>query len=68
MGIIPPGLLPGHGGVLGVPLCIEVKTGTDSLRPEQVGFLTNAARMGAITMVVKDFQDFLNQWNKIINK
>lgn len=53
MGILSPN---------GRSLCCEVKTGKDKLRPEQIGFLENARKMGALVMVVKDFKDFLKQW------
>lgn len=46
---------------------IEVKTGRDRLRPEQVGTLENIRRMGGIALVVKDFEDFLNQWELVKN-
>ena len=44
---------------------IEVKTGRDRLRPEQEGFLKNVERMGGITLVVKDFEDFFEQWTSL---
>lgn len=49
-------ILPG-GKFLG----IEVKTGVDKLRPEQVGFIANTEKMGAKVLVVKDFDDFLDK-------
>ncbi len=67
MGIIPAGLLRGGGNIYGVPMYIEVKTGRDTLRPEQVGFLKTAAKMGAITLIVKDFQDFKAQWQSLVS-
>lgn len=54
-------ILPKSGRFLGV----EVKTGRDRLRPEQIGFISNARRMGAEVLVVKDFNDFLSQWNQL---
>ena len=53
LGIIPP---------LGRFLAVEVKTGRDRIRPEQVGFLRNIERSGGIALVVKDFNDFLQQF------
>jgi hypothetical protein len=41
---------------------IEVKTGRDRLRPEQEGFLANVEHMGGLTMVVKDFEDFVDKF------
>lgn len=68
MGIIPAGLLPGSGELYGVPLEIEVKTGPDRLRPEQIGFLATATKMGAVVLVIKDFEDFKLQWEKLMYK
>lgn len=65
MGIIPAGLLPDSGIKYGVPLWIEVKTGHDRLRPEQIGAHANARKMGTIVMVIKDFEDFKQQWNNL---
>jgi Holliday junction resolvase len=50
-------ILPG-GKFLG----IEVKTGRDKLRPEQIGFIANTQRMGAEVIVVKDFKEFLDKY------
>lgn len=47
-------ILPPAGTFLG----IEVKTGKDSLRPEQTGFIKNIEAMGGKCLVVKDFEDF----------
>ena len=44
-------------------LGIEVKTGRDRLRAEQEGFHEQARKSGAYILVVKDFEDFLRQWN-----
>lgn len=46
----------------------EVKTGKDRLRPEQEGFHFTARKLGAIIFVVKDFEDFLKQWNQLKTK
>ena len=54
------GILPNTGRFLGV----EVKTGRDRLRPEQIGFHKNARDAGALILVVKDFEDFLTQWKQ----
>ena len=55
------GILPVSGKFLG----IEIKTGKDRLRPEQIGFHTTARKLGAVIMVVKDFNDFQEQWNNL---
>jgi len=44
---------------------IEIKTGKDRLRPEQVGFMLSVQKMGHLASVVKDFDDFLEQWKKV---
>ena len=56
-------ILPPDGHFLG----IEVKTGKDRLRLEQVGFILNAERMGAKVLIVKDFEDFKTQLDKILS-
>lgn len=53
------GILSEGGKFLGV----EVKTGKDRLRPEQIGFHLTARKLGALILVVKDYEDFLTQWN-----
>lgn len=65
MGIVPPGVLAPLRDRYGIPLWVEVKTGRDSLRPEQLGAHATARKMGAIVLVVKDEQDFLKQWNDL---
>jgi hypothetical protein len=50
-------ILPPNGRHCG----IEVKTGKDKLRPEQIGCLRNIELMGGLGMVVKTFEDFLQQ-------
>ena len=55
------GILQPRGRLLG----IEVKTGKDRLRPEQIGFHANARAAGALILVVKDYDDFINQWNNL---
>lgn len=58
------GVLPTAGRFLGV----EIKTGYDKLRPEQIGFHETARKMGALILVVKDYADFLVQWNEYLNE
>jgi hypothetical protein len=50
-------IFPPNGRFIG----IEIKTGKDKLRPEQVGFIKNCQHVGADVLVVKDFEDFKNQ-------
>jgi len=51
-----------HGGIF---IGIEVKHGKDKLRPAQVSFHIQAQELGAIMLVVKSFEDFETQWNKL---
>jgi hypothetical protein len=46
-------------------LGIEVKTGKDRLSEGQVSFHLQARKSGALILVVKDFPDFLSQWEKL---
>lgn len=55
------GCLPPTGRMV----ACEIKTGKDHLSPEQIGFLANIKRMGGIALVVKDFDDFLLQWQNL---
>lgn len=70
VGYLPAGLFTVRGEQCrhAVPLYIEVKTGKDRLRPEQIGFLDQATRYGCVVMVIKDFNDFERQWNDLIRK
>ena len=52
--------------LIGLPLHIEVKTGKDKLRPEQIGFLKTTAQFGAINLVVSDYADFLTKWQNVL--
>ena len=55
------GWLPPHARGFG----IEIKAGRDRLRPEQIGFQRNLELMGGIYLVVHNFEDFVDQWQKI---
>jgi hypothetical protein len=57
LGFIPPN---------GRFLAIEVKTGKDRLREEQIGFIQSVKDSGGIALVVKDFDEFLAQWNALV--
>lgn len=59
------GILPNGGVFIGV----EVKTGRDKVRVEQEGFHTTAKKLGAVILVVSDFDNFLIQWKqyKMVN-
>lgn len=39
-------------------LAVEIKTGKDKLRPEQVAFLSGIEKAGGISLVVSSFEDF----------
>lgn len=49
-------------------IAIEIKTGKDKLRPEQIGFIKNVEHCGGICLVVKDFEDFRFQWFDKVKK
>lgn len=57
------GVCPSKRG--GLFLSIEVKTGKDRLSDAQAGFFETVNKLGGIALVVKDYEDFLKQWNKI---
>lgn len=57
-------VLPPFGRTCGV----EVKTGRDRLRPEQEGIHHQLRKVGALVMVVKDFEDFEKQWQNLETK
>jgi len=44
---------------------VEIKSGKDRLRPEQIGHGINLKRAGGLQLVVKDFPDFLFQFENI---
>ena len=46
-------------------LAIEIKTGSDRLRPEQEGFLKNVQRAGGFALVVVSFDDFVDKLNSL---
>lgn len=55
-------ILPPYGRFLGV----EIKTGKDRLRPEQIGFHESARSCGAACITVKTWEDFLQQFNSVV--
>lgn len=63
VGILPS--LWGSSLYKGRFLGVEVKTGRDRLRPEQEGFHFTARKLGAVILVVKDFNDFKQQWEQL---
>lgn len=64
------GISGGHDIFVWLPnyrfLGVEIKTGNDRLRPEQIGFHTNIQRMGHLSIVVRDKEDFLLKINNIL--
>lgn len=66
VGILPA--LWGSSMYQGRFLGVEIKTGRDRLRPEQEGFHTQARKLGAVILVVKDFNDFIKQWEQLKQK
>jgi len=60
------GILPEWGEMAGGTFIgIEVKTGKDKVRPEQEGFHSTARKLGAIILIVKTYEDFLQQWEQL---
>lgn len=67
-----PGAIRGIPDIIGwMPdgrwLCVEVKIGMDTLRPEQVQFLENVRRVGGSAFVVRNidsFREFLERADK----
>lgn len=55
------GILQPSGTYLG----IEIKSGRDRLSEGQISFHSQARKAGATILVVKDFPDFLSQWEKL---
>jgi hypothetical protein len=45
-----------------VAVFVEVKTGKDKLRPEQIGFKQNLKHVGGIYIEAEDFEDLKRQW------
>lgn len=57
-------IMPKAGRFLG----LEVKIGSDRLRPEQISFKRQAELCGGLYIVVKDFEGFLSEFAKIQGK
>ncbi len=43
-------------------LAVEIKSGSDKLRSEQIGFIKSVEHVGGIALVVHNFDDFLIKW------
>lgn len=52
----------------GLHIELEIKTGLDRLRPEQIGHKMNLERASALYLIIKDFKDFSLQWNDLMKK
>lgn len=52
----------------GLFLAIEVKTGKDRLSDAQQGFIQTVRNLGGVALVVKDFNDFIKQWEQLKQK
>lgn len=57
-------VIPPAGKFLG----IEIKTGKDRPRPEQLGFQSSLHHVGAHMIFVKDFEDFYEQYQAYFKK
>jgi len=70
--IYRPATKVGVSDILGcyksVFIACEIKVGKDRLRPEQIGFLKSIQHAGGEIMVVKDFNDFSDQWKLICHR
>ncbi len=77
-GIIRPSRKVGVGDILAVLpaappqiitgghfLSVEIKTGHDRARPEQIGFAKSVEYVGGHAIFVKDFEDFDTQFSKL---
>lgn len=49
-------------------IAIEIKTGKDKLRPEQIGFLKSIDDHGGVAMVVKEFNEFKDIWESLSSR
>ena len=49
-------------------LAIELKIGSDTLSPEQEGFLASVAHAGGIAFTTGSCEDFLRQWKLCTEK
>jgi hypothetical protein len=47
---------------VGQLIAIEIKTGRDTLKPEQIGFLEAINRRGGLAFAVKTYDEFLTLW------
>lgn len=56
-------ILPPDGKFLG----IEIKSGKDRLSPAQIGFIANTEKMGSAVLVVKNFEDYLQQISQYLS-
>jgi len=48
-------------------VAVEIKIGKDHLSDEQQGFIENVKHYGGIAFVAKDLEDFIGQWQTLIN-
>lgn len=55
-------------GGRGVFLSIEVKTGKDKLSDVQLGFMETVNKLNGVAIVVKNYEDFIQQWSDICQK
>lgn len=51
-----------HRKLRGVAVFVEVKVGRDELSPEQSFYLSQARRAGAIALVARNEEQFVNDW------
>lgn len=56
--------ISGHHKKFGFAVYVEIKTGYDSLGPEQIWFLREAKRAGCIAIEARDFDDFMEEYER----
>ena len=61
------GILKPYGQYLGIEQKTEGKKSKDRLSDVQIGFHKQARAAGGLILVVKDYADFLEQWEAIKN-
>lgn len=64
MGVLQP--IGNRMDLKGTYLGVEIKTGKDRLSEVQKSFHLQVKQMGGIIFVVKDFNDFLLQWQNFL--
>ena len=48
-------------------IAVEIKIGKDRLSDEQIGFMKNIEHTGGIAFTARNYDDFVNSWNLLVN-